>query len=571
MDIIETEILIIGSGAAGLAAAVYAAPSNKKVLVTDKGAVGKSGSTVGAVQIASLGSWSYPEDSENRYFKDIEESGRGLSEPQLVKTLAHDLSDRLKDIMGWGLKLDVNKNEEIVVSATPGHSIPRSVSTRKGKTGFGILQTLIRKVKSFQNVETWSDVVTLELVKSSGRVIGAVVFDLRNNKPYLIQCKAVILATGGIGQLYPITSNPVQATGDGFSLGLGAGASLVDMEQVQFYPVSIVAPQSIAGFCISFYHFSKLLNRLGDRFMIDYDPQTLEDTTRDKLAIAIASEIAAGRGTPNSGVWLDATEEIEKVKQEFPHEYELCMDRGVNLAKDRAEIGPAAHFMMGGVYINSDASSTVPGLFVAGETAGGLHGGNRLGNNALSECLVFGAKAGISAAAFANEHPLIPSEDSIDLKEIEIIMSRLSSTANGTLRPYEIKTQIQSILGKNVGVIRSNESLREANDQLEQIQEQLLHVKLTNNQTFSREVLDYIEAGHMLRTAQAIVRAAITRTESRGAHYNIDYPSLASSIQHTLVELRAGKMVLSTYPIRREKPNEISCKNKKNGNANRSI
>jgi fumarate reductase (CoM/CoB) subunit A len=550
VDVIKTEILIIGSGAAGLAASVYAAQSNKKALVIDKGAIGKSGSSVGAVQIASLGAWSHPDDSENCFLKDIDESGRGLSEPQLTKTLAYDISTRLKDIIDWGLKLDVNEEKEIAVSATSGHSIPRSVSARKGKTGLGILQTLIRKVKSLQNVETWSDVVTLELVKSADRVTGAVVFDLKKNKPYLIQCKAVILATGGMGQLYPITSNPVQATSDGFSLGLGAGASLVDMEQVQFYPVSLVAPQSLAGFCISFYHFAKLYNSHEKRFMTDYEPETLENTTRDRLSIAIATEIAAGRGTANGGVWLQATDEIEKVKKEFPHEYELCMDRGLDLAKDRVEIGPAAHFMMGGVQINPEAASTVPGLFIAGETAGGLHGGNRLGNNALSECLVFGAKAGIAATNVATELPSVPSTESSELKTTETYLHQLNSPRSGHIRPYELKNKIQLILGQHVGVIRSNTGLNQAKEQLEEVQAQLLHVKLTNSETYSREVLDFIEAGHMVRTAQAIVGAAIMRSESRGAHYNIDHPAQSSKINHTLVHFENGKMKLSTTPVK---------------------
>lgn len=492
----------------------------------------------------------HPEDSENCYLKDIEESGHGLSDPQLIKTLAHDISTRMKDVIGWGLKLDVNEEKEIAVFATSGHSIPRSISARKGKTGLGILQTLIRKVKSFQNVETWSDVVTLELVKSAGRVTGAVVFDLRKNKPYLIQSKAVILATGGIGQLYPITSNPVQATSDGFSLGLGAGASLVDMEQVQFYPVSLVAPQSLAGFYISFYHFAKLYNSHEKRFMTDYEPETLENTTRDRLSIAIATEIAAGRGTASGGVWLQETDKIEKVKKEFPHEYELCMGRGLDLAKDCVEIGPAAHFMMGGVQINAEAASTVPGLFIAGETAGGLHGGNRLGNNALSECLVFGAKAGIAAAKAAKELPSVPSTESSELKMTEAYLKQLYSPTSGHIRPYELKNNIQSILGQHVGVIRSNKGLHQAKEQLEEVQAQLSHVKMTNTETYSREVLDFIEAGHMVRTAQAIVGAATMRPESRGAHYNIDCPSQASKINHTLVHVVNGKIKLSTTPVK---------------------
>jgi fumarate reductase (CoM/CoB) subunit A len=544
MDVIKTDVLVIGSGAAGLAASVYAAKSDKDVLVIDKGAIGKSGSTVGAVQIASLGKWSCPEDNEQIYQADINESGRGLSDPELTQVLADDITERLQDLIDWGLKLDVNEEKEIAVTGTSGHSVARSISARKGKTGLGILQTLIRKVKSFQNVATWSDVITLELVKSSGRVAGAIVYDLRSNMPYLIQSKAVIIATGGIGQLYPVTSNPVQATGDGFSIGLGAGATLIDMEQVQFYPVSIVAPRSIAGLCISFYHLSKLFNSQEKRFMKDYEPKTLEDTTRDKLAIAISTEVAAGRGTVNGGVWIDAAEEIRQVKQEFPHEHELCLDRGVDLANGRAEVGPAAHFIMGGIKIDSSGSSDVPGLFVAGETAGGLHGGNRLGNNALSECIVFGARAGLTAAKAVEELSKTPFIDPKDIKKIkEGYWSHLfTPTENQGVRPHEVKRKIQELLGHHVGVIRSNKGLQHAQEQLREIESQLINIKITKREALSREILDFIEAQHMLRTARAIVGAALIRTESRGAHYNKNHPNLTPNIYHTTAQLVDGQL-----------------------------
>ncbi|MCL7749687.1 L-aspartate oxidase [Halalkalibacter alkaliphilus] len=551
MDVIETDILIIGSGAAGLTAAVYAGNSTNNVLVLDKGVIGKSGSTIGAVQIASLGAWSNPLDSESHYVKDMKESGRGLSNPKLIETLASDLSARLKEIIGWGLKLDVNEDEEVSVFATSGHSVARSVSARKGKTGLGIAQTLTKKLKSMKNIRTWSDVITVDLVTSSERVTGALVFDLRTNHLSFIQSKTVILATGGIGQLYPVTSNPVQATSDGFSLGLGASASLIDMEQVQFYPVSLVSPHSLAGFCISFYHYSKLYNIHGERFMKRYEPETLENTTRDKLAIAIHSEIAAGRGTPNGGVWLDATEQMEKVKNEFPHEYKLCEDRGIDLSKDYAEIAPAAHFMMGGIQIDKNAASSVPGLYAAGETAGGLHGGNRLGNNALSECLVFGAKAGMAAAIEASELSEVPPTDISKIEEIKnSFYSPFSSAKNSDIRPFELKQKIQEIMGQKVGVIRTNNNLKRAKELLTRVKEQFNQIYITHKEAPSREILDYIESRHMIRSAEAIIRAATMRKESRGAHYSLDHPTHASTIHHTVIQYENGQMKFNMPPAK---------------------
>ncbi|MBU8906027.1 FAD-binding protein [Desertibacillus haloalkaliphilus] len=550
MNEIKTDILIIGSGAAGLTAGVYAAQLHKKVLVIDKGAVGKSGSTVGAVQMAGLGEWSNPLDDERAYMRDIENSGRGLSDPALAKTLVNDISKRIEDLTSWGLKLDRDKSDQAAVYPTAGHSLPRSISARKGKTGLGILQTLIRKAKTLsENLHTWSDVITLDLVKSSTRVIGAVVFDLKKNKPYVIKAKAVILATGGIGQLYPTTSNPVQSTGDGYSLGLGAGASLIDMEQVQFYPVSLVTPRSVAGLCISFYHYSNLYNTFGERFMETYEPETLENTTRDKLSIAIASEVVAGRGSDHGGVWLDISSQLEKVKKEFLHEFNICMDRGIDLTHGYAEVGPAAHFMMGGVHIDVNTASSVPGLYVAGETAGGLHGGNRLGNNALTECLVFGAKAGINAAWESNNYE---DQSTVTAEALSPFATKLldtmSRSVSGSVKSYQIKQRIQEILGTHVAVLRTDEGLKQAAKQLEAVDDLLDQVEMSTEVNYSRELIDYVEGAHMLRTAKAIVGAALHRKESRGAHFNSDHPSPASNIYHTFVTKENEQVVIHTSP-----------------------
>ncbi len=519
---IQTDVLVIGSGTAGLAAATYAALEDKQVLILDKGALGRSGSSTGAVQIAGLGDWSHEEDDTERYLEDIYTSGRGLSNPNLAKTLVHDIDQRIQDLIDWGLKLD-REGDQVSVSHTSGHSLPRSVSAKKGKAGLGLLHTLRKKVTKDERITTLSDVMTIKLIKSDERVVGALVLELSTNKFFLIQSKATVLATGGAGQLYPITSNPVQSTGDGFSLGLQAGATLIDMEQVQFYPVSIIEPQSIAGLCISFYHYSKLFNNKGERFMKYYAPDTLEDATRDTLSIAIATEISEGRGP----IWLDATDVIDQVKKEFPHEYQLCLDRGVDLANKRAQVGPAAHFMMGGVRIDADAKTDVEGLFVAGETAGGLHGGNRLGNNALSECLVFGARAGMNAAKLVDDVTV----STLDANPIRI-------NQYGNHRPFEIKQHIQHSMSSHVEVIRTNEGLREALNQLLNVREQLENVQISNPDVYSREIVDYIEAQHMVNTAEAIVRSALERQESRGSHYNTDYPDLTSTIKHNLVRMK---------------------------------
>lgn len=543
MEIVKTDILIIGSGAAGLAAGVYAALSGQEVLVIDKGAAGKSGSTVGAVQVASLGEWSDPDDSAQAYRKDVLASGRGLSNPDLVDVLVNEASARMEDLLEWGLKLDRSDQEAVAVSATSGHSVPRSVSSKKGKAGLGILQTLTKKAKRCRNLRTWSDVITLELVKSEAKVSGAVVWDLTENKAFLVQSKTVILATGGTGQLYPITSNPVQATGDGFSLGLNAGASLIDMEQIQFYPVSVLKPRTISGLCLSFYHIAKLYNSRGERFMKKYEPETLENTTRDKLSVAIATEVAEGSGTPSGGVWMDASETTDEIKELFYHEYKLCQDHGTDLGKEWMETGPAAHFTMGGMLMDSNGASTVPRLFVAGETAGGLHGGNRLGNNALPECLVFGARAGKAAAKETEKINSFPAVHSLEMDRAEEMLSRIFSSANGVERTFACKERIQQTMGRWLGVIRSTDGLRQAKIELNEVRDKLRNVRITTSTSpYSREIIDYIEATHMVQTALAVTEAAFARKESRGAHYNPDFPEQLPKAENTILSMEDEKL-----------------------------
>lgn len=558
MRIVETDILIIGSGAAGLTASVYAALSDVKVLVIDKGSIGRSGSTVGAVQIAGAGRWSSEEDSQEVYFNDVLRSGRGLSNPLLVDVLVKNIETIIDDLVQWGLKIDLEPEGNVRITSTSGHCYPRSISAKKGNSGLGILQTLARKANQMSNIQCWSDVVTIQLLTLENKVCGAVVYDLSKAEFCLIQSKAVILATGGGGQLYPVTSNPVQSTGDGFSLALQAGAVLIEMEQVQFYPVSLIYPESLRGFCMSFYHIARLMNSREERFMSHYEPENLENVTRDRLAYAMAYEIRAGRGTAGNGLWLDATASIDTVKQWFPHEYKLCLQQGVDLENDYAEVAPAAHFMMGGVEVDAFGASNVTGLYAAGETAGGLHGGNRLGNNALSECLVFGARAGQAAAGHVKNTAALSVDNLVKKMKLEEKFAKDVFPSLGKYRPYEIKDQIRMVLGEYAGVLRSREGLIKAQKELNKLAHKLLEARVVGSDSpFSRDVLDYIEAGHMLWAAKAIVGSAILREESRGAHNLLDFPERLSAAEHTIVKCETGQLIFNKRSIKNSKVGDV--------------
>jgi fumarate reductase (CoM/CoB) subunit A len=540
---VETDVLIIGAGASGLSAAVYAGESGANVLVVDKGIVGRSGSTVGAVQMTGAGRWSSDDDSAEAFFEDTLDSGRDLSDPELVNILVDEAEQRITDLVEWGLKLDYDDQGKVKVYDTPGHSHFRGISARKGNTGAGIMQILIRKANQISTITRWSDVITVELLTSDGKVTGACVYDLVKNEFIQIKSKAVVLATGSIGRMYPSTSNPVQATGDGFALALKAGAPLVEMEQVQFYPVSLAFPESVKGFCISFYHEAKLYTRAGERFMSRYEPERMENVTRDLLSQAIASELHLGNGTEHNAVLLDARHCIDMVKSDYPHEYQMCLEKGINLETDFAEVAPAAHFMLGGVLIDKEGASGLPGLYVAGESTGGLHGGNRLVNNAVTECLVFGAKAGWAAARYSKQ---TSEHDASGMNQMDLILEHwkgIFNSQSGTYRPYQIKDRIQAILGDYAGVRRDGEGLNKAQEALAVTEQWLTDALVIGvGKPLSRDVLDVIEASHMIWTAKAIVGSAIQRKESRGAHYRVDFPESGAAIEHTKVECKQGTL-----------------------------
>jgi fumarate reductase (CoM/CoB) subunit A len=543
VEIIATDVLVIGSGAAGLSASVYAAESGANVLVLDKGIVSRSGSTVGSLQIAATGDWSSPEDSPDQYEADILQSGRGLCEPELVRILTHEIHDRMKDLIAWGLKPDRDDTGGYLISPTAGHRFPRSISARNGQGGLAVLHTLLRRAKVYhkEGIQLWNDVITTRLIQSDGRMIGAIALDLVKSELYLIQARSVILATGGMGQLYPMTSNPVQVTGDGFSLALRVGAKLIDMEQVQFYPVNLVTPDSLKGLCMSFHNIAELRNANEERFMLDYDPENLEAATRDMLAFAIASEIRAGRGTERGGVWLDGRHSAQQIQNWFPYEYRLCRERGLDLSEDRAEVAPAAHFIMGGVKIDGNGASTVSGLYAAGETAGGVHGANRLGNSSVAECLVYGARVGRAAGSFAttdSSPQLHLSGAKQTFNEEKERFARLKvSNSNAFFRPSQVKEAVRKIMGESVGVIRTQSELEAAHSALIRWSERYEHEMCIKDtlMTLSREYVDYIEVGNMLMTARAICVSAMERKESRGAHQRLDFSKQKAQAEHTVL------------------------------------
>jgi fumarate reductase (CoM/CoB) subunit A len=549
---ISTDVLIVGSGIAGLSAAVYASEAGARVLLLEKGTMGRSGSSVGAVQFASPGFYPGADnnlDSFEAFSKDILSSGKGLSDPHLVSILAKEIPRRIEDLLDWGLQPDQDGQGNWVVGTASGHQYARSYSARQGKGGLAILTTLQRRIGRQPPSERGvyeSDMLVTRLFVEDGRVYGAEALNGRTGEYTKIFAKSVVIATGGVGQLYPVTSNPSQSTGDGYAIAYEAGAELMDMEMVQFYPVSLVQPSSLQGLCMSFYHRAKLTNRHGYRFMKDYDPNRMEDTTRDALAFAVASEIKHGRGTEHAGVWLDGRDSVDEIKREYPHEYRLCFERGADLALSPVEVAPAAHFMMGGIKINDSGATTISGLFAAGEVAGGLHGANRLGNSSLPECLVFGARAGRAAAHFALDKEAFDGSLANDNKALAKGMQPRIPHA------IQLRQELQELMGEAAGVIRSYSTLQKAYSQLQEWGEAF---EFENQPSYIEarkvpEMWNQWEVYHMVRTAGSIVRGALYREETRGAHVREDYPHLAQEPVHWIQKKHShGYERISFLPV----------------------
>lgn len=507
-------------------AAARAAEKGARVLVVDKGLNSKSGSTVGAAALAATGPWSPPEDSADVHFRDSVMGGAFLNDQSLLRILVDEAADRVGDLERWGMPFDRREDGSYFLDIAAGHSHPRLLA-RSDRVGLGMAKVLWSTALRM-GVEGQDDVVVTRLLKADGRVVGAAGLDLKSGELLTMEAGAVIVATGGIGQLYPLTSNPVYTTGNGLAMAAEAGAVMINMEQVQFYPECLVYPESIQGFGLGVAEYSRLFNSREERFLAKLDPVGLEKgKTRDIMSRAIYGEIREGRGSEHGGVYLDATQIPRDVFRNFRHEYELCLENGIDLMKERAEVAPGAHYFMGGIRIDEKCRSSVPGLYAAGEVTGGVMGGNRLSGNSLADILVFGARAGVYAAeeALAKGNEARPDPATEIVRGEEERMRAFMERRNTGPRPSQIKERLRSLMWEGVSVIRSEASLETALGELADLREQLsLSAGAGGGWIHNRELMEYLEADHMLLVAEMIARAALMRTESRGAHYLEEYP-----------------------------------------------
>jgi fumarate reductase (CoM/CoB) subunit A len=537
-DSVDTaHVLVIGSGGAGVRAAIEAAGHGETLLVS-KTLAGKGGCTTMAE--GGYNAVLREEDSCETHFEDTLKGGAYLNDRDLVQTLVREAPLRIEDLLKWGAVFDVTDCCEVAQRPFGGQRFPRTCYAGD-RTGHEMMSTLIDRLHN-TDVRVENEVTIISLLCEGHRVTGAIGLDKRGEIRVML-ADATVLATGGGTRIYDISTNSSSGTGDGYALGYNAGAELIDMEQIQFHPTGAVYPYDARGRLVTEAVRGEggvLQNVEGERFMKRYDPERMELSTRDVVSRAIATEILEGRGTKNGGVYLDVTHlPRSQIETRLPVMLEQFLKFGVDIRDVPMEVAPTAHHIMGGLRITIHAETTLPGLYACGEVAGGVHGANRLGGNALADTQVFGKRAG-EAAARVNER-----KKTVNWKRIEIEEEHLDAFLCGDVTPSTIIRSLQTAMWEGAGIFRTGPELEKTFGIIRHLQ------TLRPRAASASNLAECCILQNMLVSASLVVRAALLRKESRGAHVRSDitqnwdaehspYGHTFLSLSREGIETRAG-------------------------------
>ncbi|MBE2899931.1 fumarate reductase subunit A [Methanothermobacter thermautotrophicus] len=521
-QVYECDVLIIGSGGAGCRAAIEVSEHNLTPLIVSKGLSFKSGCT-GMAEGGYNAAFACvdPEDSPDVHFEDTMRGGGFINDPALVRILVDEAPDRLRDLENYGALFD--RQESGLLDQRPfGGQTYRRTCYQGDRTGHEMITALKEEVLR-RDIETVEEVMITSLLVEEDRVLGAMGVSIRDSSTVAFRAASTILATGGAGHIYPVTSNTIQKGGDGFSVAWKAGADLIDMEQVQFHPTGMVYPESRRGILVTEAVRGEggiLLNSEGERFMKRYDPRG-ELATRDVVARAIYTEIMEGRGTRHGGVYLDVSHLPDEVIEEKLETMLLqFQDVGIDIRSEPMEVAPTAHHFMGGVRIDEWGRTNLRNLFAAGEVAGGVHGANRLGGNALADTQVFGRRAGIAAARNALKSSSASIKSAVEEEEYRI----KSMVADGSHNPSEIRDKLHEAMWSGVAIVRSRESLESARTVIKDLRMMMGDLNVPETSGFNTCLIEALELENMLITSSLVVESALIREESRGSHYRKDFP-----------------------------------------------
>ena len=564
------DVLVIGAGGAGLRAAVEAREAGLRVAIICKSLFGKAHTVMaegGAA--ASMGNVN-ENDNWMVHFRDTMRGGKFLNHFRMAELHAKEAPDRIWELEMWGALFDRTKEGKISQRNFGGHEYPRLAHVGD-RTGLELIRTMQQKIVQLQqkdgavyksmesNIKVFAELTITDILKENGKISGAYGYWRETGADVLFEAPTVIIATGGVGKTFKITSNSWEGTGDGHALALKAGANLVDMEFLQFHPTGMVWPPSVRGILVTESVRGEggiLTNTAGERFMFKYIPDVFKDKyadneaeadrwyvdqdnnrrppellPRDEVARAINSEVKAGRGTEHGGVFLDVSKRLsaEVIKKRLPsmwHQfYELA---GVDITKEAMEVGPTCHYVMGGVEVEPDTAAAigVPGLFAAGEVAGGMHGSNRLGGNSLTDLLVFGRRAGMGAAQYFKSAGKNPVSDAV----IKAAAAKIQAPFDrvGGENSYALHTELQEVAHNLVGIIRTATELEDAIKKIADIRERSANVSVTGGRKFNPGFHLAFDLDNMLLVAESTAKSALRREESRGGHTRDDFPGMNS-------------------------------------------
>ncbi len=553
------DVLIIGAGGAGLRAAIESFDKGAKTLVVCKSLMGKAHTVMAEGGIAAALGNVDQKDGWQVHFSDVMVEGQHLSNWRMAEIFAREAIDRVYELEQYGALFDRTPDGRINQRAFGAHTY-RRLCHIGDRTGLELIRTLQDQVIK-RGVPFMDEVAITGIFHDpkNGRAAGAFGIEIKGGGLILFRSKAVILATGGCGKVYQVTSNSYESTGDGIAMAYRAGAELMDMEMIQFHPTGMIYPAGVRGLLVTEAVRGEggiLTNAKGERFMSKYDAKRMELSARDVVARAIYSEINAGRGTKNGAVYLDISQKgADYIKKKLPSMYDQFLEfAGVDITKQKMEVAPTVHYQMGGIRVDPEtAESSVKGLYAAGEVACGLHGGNRLGGNSLSDILVFGRRAGAAAADFAVSSEVPVASDSDIQTEIDRILSPFSRTSGAN--PFRLKDEIAKNMWEHVGIVRNEKDLEAGLDEVERIKKEAAKVGAAGARAYNQSWLDSLQVWDMLLGCEAIIRSALERKESRGAHSRSDYPQQDPKWLVNIITLeKAGKMVREFAPVQKPPP-----------------
>jgi succinate dehydrogenase / fumarate reductase flavoprotein subunit len=568
------DVLVVGAGGAGLRAAIEAAERGASVGLVCKSLLGKAHTVMAEGGVAAALANVDDRDNWKVHFADTMRGGQYVNNWRMAELHAQEAPDRVNELERWGAVFDRTEDGRILQRNFGGHRYPRLAHVGD-RTGLEMIRTL-QDHAIHLGITVYMEQTITALVKDGDRIAGAFGYDRERGYLRVFAAPAIVMATGGVGRAYTITSNSWEYTGDGHALAFHAGADLMDLEFVQFHPTGMVWPPSVRGILVTEGVRGEggvLLNKEGRRFLFDdipenYRAQTADNEeegwrytqgdktarrppellTRDHVARCIMREVRAGRGSPHGGVFLDISwigeripKAAEHIKKKLPSMYHQFKQlAGIDITKEPMEVGPTTHYWMGGIRVDGDTQmSTVPGLFAAGECAAGLHGANRLGGNSLSDLLVFGKRAGEHAAAFAKTKP----GARIDAAQVEAAAETLLAPFRrdgGGEGPYRIQHELQDLMQDKVGIVRREEEMEEALVAIAALTEKAKAVGVTGNRDYNPGWHTAIDLRSMLTCAEAIARSALARKESRGGHFRDDYPEKKAELGTFNIVCRKG-------------------------------